>query len=125
VGANGQFQLLLVTNGFGGTMFYLAFFAYGAWRYRRDATPYGLAGVLVLLMGFVFMIAYDAVGEPLCFTMLAYALLWRNDTYLQSPDPDSGALTEEPGPTGARQRAITSRAPGALRQPRPAGPARA
>jgi hypothetical protein len=124
VGANGQFQLLLVANGFGGTMFYLAFFAYGAWRYRRDATPYGLAGVLVLLMGFVFMIAYDAVGEPLCFTMLAYALLWRNDTYVQNPDPDSGALTEEHA--GARQRAITSRAPGVpQRRPRPAGPARA
>jgi hypothetical protein len=37
-----------------------------------------VAGVLVLLLTFVFMIAYDAVGAPLAITMLSYALLWRN-----------------------------------------------
>ena len=25
------------------------------------------------------MLSYDAVGAPLGFTMLAYAMLWRND----------------------------------------------
>jgi hypothetical protein len=38
-----------------------------------------MAGVLVLLLTFVFMIAYNAVVAPLAFTMLSYALLWRNE----------------------------------------------
>jgi len=120
VGANGQLQLLLVCNGLAGTLFYLAFFIYGAWRYRRDGTPYGMAGVLVLLLSFVFMIAYDAVGEPLCFTMLAYALLWRNDVQMLSPDPESSDLPGESGTAGARRRAVTSRPPGLIpRRPQP------
>ncbi|MBO0809199.1 MAG: ligase, partial [Actinobacteria bacterium] len=52
----------------------------GSWRYRHDSTAAGMAGELVLLLSFVFMFAYDAVGIPLAITMLSYALLWRNDT---------------------------------------------
>jgi hypothetical protein len=78
IGANGQLWLLLICDGFLGAALYMSFFAYGCWRYRHDTTAYGLAGVLVLLLSFVFMIAYDAAGAPLGFTMLAYALLWRN-----------------------------------------------
>ncbi len=79
IGGNGQLWLLLIANGFLGTALYLSFFGYGIWRYRRDTTAYGLAGVLVLLLSFVFMVAYSAVGPPLGFTMLAYAMLWRNE----------------------------------------------
>jgi hypothetical protein len=79
VGSTGQLWLLLITDGILGTVLYLGFFAYGAWRFRRDTTPYGMAGVLVLLLTFVFMIAYNAVVAPLAFTMLSYALLWRNE----------------------------------------------
>jgi hypothetical protein len=83
VGGNGQLWLLLICSGFVGAFFYLAFFAFGVFRFWRDTTPYGVAGVLVLLLGFIFMLVYTAVGEPLCFSMLAYALLWRNDAYLR------------------------------------------
>jgi hypothetical protein len=79
IGGDGQMQLLLVSSGFVGAGLYVAFFGYGIWRYRRDRTPYGMAGVLVILLGFVFMFVYEAVGAPLVFTMLSYALLWRND----------------------------------------------
>ena len=79
IGGNGQLWLLLIANGFLGTALYLSFFAFGVWRYWRDRTPYGTAGVLVLLLTFVFMIAYTAIGAPLGFSMLAYGLLWRND----------------------------------------------
>ncbi len=79
VGSNGQLWLLLVCNGFVGTLFYLAFFAYGSWRFWRDPSPYGLAGVLVLLLSFVYMFAYTNVGAPLGITMLVYALLWKSD----------------------------------------------
>ena len=40
--------------------------------------PTGWPGVLALLLTFVFMFAYTATGAPLGFTMLAYAMLWRN-----------------------------------------------
>jgi hypothetical protein len=83
VGGDGQLQLLLITTGFLGAICYISFFAYGVWRYRRDTTPYGMAGVLVLLLMFLFMFVYEAGGPPLAFTMLAYALLWRNDREMQ------------------------------------------
>jgi hypothetical protein len=79
VGNNGQLWLLLICSGFVGAALYLGFFVFGTLRFWRDGTPEGIAGVLVLLLTFVFMIAYDAVGAPLGFTMLAYALLWRNE----------------------------------------------
>ncbi len=79
VGSNGQLWLLLICNGIVGAGLYLLFFARALWRYRRDMTPYGLAGSLAVLMSFVFMISYDAVGAPLAITMLSVALLWRDD----------------------------------------------
>ena len=79
IGGNGQLQLLLISSGIVGTLLYCSFFGYGIWRYRRDPTPYGMAGVMVLLGGFWFMFVYNAVGPPLTFTMLAYALMWRNE----------------------------------------------
>src|SRR5262249_55659483 len=80
VGSTGQLWLLLVCNGFVGAAFYLAFFGYGSWRYRRDLSPFGLAGVLVLVLSFLYAISYDATGAPLGFTVLAYAGLWESDS---------------------------------------------
>jgi len=84
VGSNGQLYLLLVCTGWLGTGLVLTFFAYLAWRYRRDKTPYGMAGVLVIGLSFVYMFAYTAVTAPLEFTLFAVALLWRNDQWMRS-----------------------------------------
>jgi hypothetical protein len=101
IGAHGQLWLLLFANGFVGTFFYLAFFGYGIWRFRRDKTAYGLAGELVLLLSFVFSFVYEAVGPTLTFTMLAYVLLWRNDMARQeelaAARPDEPAAREGGG----------------------------
>jgi hypothetical protein len=78
IGGNGQLWLLLISDGFLGAGLYVGFFLYGFWRYRRDRTPYGLAGQLTLLVTFVLMLSYTATGAPLGFTMLALAMLWRN-----------------------------------------------
>lgn len=96
VGSTGQLWLLLVCDGVVGTVLYLSFFGYGVWRFRRDLSPYGLAGVLVLLLTFVFMLAYDATGAPLGFTMLAYALLWKSDALPAAGSPQ--ALARAAGP---------------------------
>jgi hypothetical protein len=101
VGSTGQLWLLLINNGIFGTALYIGFFAYGAWRFRRDTTPYGLAGELVLLLTFIYLFAYNAVGPPLAFTMLAYALLWRNEREVLSP----GAASDG-GPAGRLRRAV-------------------
>jgi hypothetical protein len=85
IGGNGQLWLLLVSDGFLGAGLYVGFFLYGFWRYRRDTTPYGLAGQLTLLGTFVFMFAYTATGAPLGFTMLAFAMLWRNAQARRQP----------------------------------------
>jgi hypothetical protein len=76
--------LLLICNGWVGTAFFLSFFGYLGWRYRRDKTPYGMAGVLVILLSFLYMFAYTAVTAPLEFIMIAVALLWRNDQWLRT-----------------------------------------
>lgn len=79
VGSTGQLWLLLVCNGIVGTILYVAFFAGGIWRFRRDRTPYGYAGILALVLSLLYMISYTALSAPFAFTMLAYAMLWRND----------------------------------------------
>ena len=91
VGSNGQLYLLLICNGWLGTALFLSFFAYLAWRYRRDKTAYGMAGVLAIGLSFLYMFAYTAVTAPLEFTMIAVALLWRNDRWLRRSE-----LQEEP-----------------------------
>jgi hypothetical protein len=100
VGNNGQLWLLFICSGFVGAALYLAFFAYGAWRFWRDTSPEGIAGVLVLLLTFVFMIAYDAVGAPLAITMLSYALLWRNEMARRQAAPL--AMMGRPGGSNRR-----------------------
>jgi hypothetical protein len=87
VGSTGQLWLLLVCNGFIGALLYIGFFGYGAWRFRRDITPYGMVAVLVIGLSLMYMFFYDAVPAPLGLTMLAYALGWRNESHLQAQEP--------------------------------------
>jgi hypothetical protein len=99
IGGNGQLWLLLICSGFIGTALYFGFFTYGVWRYRRDTTPYGLAAVLVILLGYVFAIVYQAIGFPLAATMLSYVILWKNEREMRAealaevePEPDRRAI---------------------------------
>jgi hypothetical protein len=94
IGGNGQLWLLFICNGFLGAALYTGFFVHGIWRYRRDRTPYGLAGVLVLLLSLVFMVSYTATGAPLALTILGYAMLWRN---AQAQSTLAGPLTAGAG----------------------------
>jgi hypothetical protein len=84
VGSTGQLWMVLICSGIVGAIFYVGFFIVGAFAYWRDRSAYGLAGIAVLIAMFVCMFTYVAVGAPLAFTMLAYALLWRNDTQIRT-----------------------------------------
>ena len=97
IGSNGQLWLLLISDGFAGAALYLAFFAAGAIRYRRDTGMFGMAGVLVLLLSLWYSVAYVAVVAPLGFTMLAYAILWKNEMW------KTEVLTDQAPPKRVRQ----------------------
>jgi hypothetical protein len=78
IGGNGQLWQLLFAHGLVGTVAYLGFFAAGLWRFRRDATPVGIAASAAIVASLVAMFWYNALVTPLALTMLAYAALWRN-----------------------------------------------
>jgi hypothetical protein len=108
IGGNGQVQLLLICSGLAGVVFYVGFLVYGTWRYRRDPTPYGMAAELVLLLSFIFMFVYDAVGPTLAFTMLSLALLWRNDRERRQKSLAAGEPAGEAARLTTGTRAITA-----------------
>lgn len=79
LGSNGQVWANLVGQGLIGVAAYSIFFLYGAWRFRRDRSPIGYAGVLVLLLGALFQFYYNSLVTPLCFYLLSLVVLARND----------------------------------------------
>jgi hypothetical protein len=114
IGGDGQMQTLLICSGVTGALLYCGFFGYGVWRYRRDPTAYGMAGIMVIVLGFIFMFVYIAVGPPLVFTMLAYSLLWRNEPHWRAEkqrklaETESASFTGPPLPAGDGRRGITA-----------------
>jgi O-antigen ligase len=78
IGGNGQLWQLLFAHGLLGTLAYLGFFAFGLWRFRRDASPIGLAAAAAIVSTFAAMFWYNSLVTPLALTFLAYAALWRN-----------------------------------------------
>jgi len=95
LGINGHLWLLLVTNGFVGAAFYLGFFVDGIWRYRRDFSPEGIAGVTVLVMSLFFILVYNALISPLALYLLSYAVLWRNAMAAEGTLPVEAAARPE------------------------------
>ncbi|MBV9292361.1 MAG: hypothetical protein JO222_07920, partial [Frankiales bacterium] len=79
LGSNGQFWYDLIASGYVGAVLYVLFFVQYAWRYRRDLSPIGMGGQLVVLLVAFYGLVYDAVPSLLPFYMLSVALLWRND----------------------------------------------
>ena len=79
IGSTGQLWLLLIAQGLVGTALYFGFFLRVMWVYRRDRSPIGMGGTLVILLSFFYSFFYVALLIPLCATMLSVALLWRND----------------------------------------------
>jgi hypothetical protein len=86
IGGNGQLWQVLYAHGVVGTVTYFGFFGYGLWRFRRDRTAIGLAASTAIVGSFVSALWYNSLATPLAFTLLAYALLWRNQAALFGRD---------------------------------------
>lgn len=79
LGSTGQLWLVLISQGYVGTLLYVSFFLGTLLRFGRDPTPTGMSATLVVLLSFFYMLIYNALAMPLLITMLSIVLLWRND----------------------------------------------
>lgn len=79
IGSNGGFWLILFGQGFVGISLFTGFFLVVIARALRDTTPLGLAATAVVATSLFYTLFYPAAGSALTFTMIAVALLWRNE----------------------------------------------
>ncbi|MDE3720558.1 ligase [Nocardiopsis sp. N85] len=79
IGNAGQLWMTLIASGWVGTALFLGFFAATAWRYRSAVTIAGRGALLTVLLLFWYMFFYVALMSPLAVTMVAVALLWRDE----------------------------------------------
>lgn len=77
IGSTGHVWLLLVSQGYFGTILYYVFFGWTLWRYRRDNSVIGIAASTVLLLSVFFGFFYSALQIPLLIAMASVGLLWR------------------------------------------------
>jgi len=87
LGSNGQLWALLVGQGYVGALCYNGFFLYCLWRYRRDHSPIGVAGSLVLILMLFFQFTYGALEATLAYGLISVALLARNDRLRRAVAP--------------------------------------
>ncbi len=78
IGSTGHLWLLLVAQGWLGTILYVGFFLWSLWTFRRDHSPSGIAASAVVILSLFYLYFYAAVGVPLALAMLSLAVLWRN-----------------------------------------------
>lgn len=79
LGGNGQLWQVVFAHGLAGVACYLGFFLAVLWRFRRDHSPVGIVGWVVMVLSLTSMFYYNALLPPLVLTMLCYVLLWRNE----------------------------------------------
>ncbi len=117
IGGNGQLWQVIYAHGLAGTVAFFGFFAYGLWRFRRDRTAIGIAGTTALVSAMVASLWYNALVTPLCFALLGYALLWRNDQLAgEQVSPERAAVPARRTTTGPARRttAMPARRPASM-----------
>jgi hypothetical protein len=78
IGSSGQFWTEIFDHGWVGAGFFLAFFGFTIWTYRRDKTVVAQAGIIVVALTFVYMLFYGSMPVALTITMISIGLLWRS-----------------------------------------------
>jgi hypothetical protein len=106
VGSTGQLWQSMMTSGYIGAGLYVAFFLYLMWRYRRDVSPIGVGGTLVMGLAPFFALFYGAFSSPLVFYFLIAALLWRNELDRLAPSGPAPPPGTAPLPGAARRGAL-------------------
>jgi hypothetical protein len=84
IGSDGHLWHLLIAQGYVGALCYNAFLLVCLWRFRRDHTPIGMAGTLVLVLLLFFQFLYGVLPTTLAFGLISVALLARNDMHLRA-----------------------------------------
>jgi hypothetical protein len=77
IGGAGQLWLLLIAQGFLGTILYVGFFVRVILTYRHERGAVAIGGTAVLIMSLVFMPFYGSEGMPLALCLLAVAVMER------------------------------------------------
>jgi O-antigen ligase len=89
-GSTGQLWSVLFNNGIVGTMFFLGFFAWTIWTYRRDRSAVGQAAQLVVGLTFVYMLFYSSMPAAFSLTAIAVGMLAKSDRHLFPAAPARG-----------------------------------
>jgi hypothetical protein len=84
IGSDGHLWHLLIAQGYVGVFCYNAFFLACLWRFRRDHTPVGMAGTLIIVLVLFFQFLYGVLPTTLAFALISVALLARNDMHLRA-----------------------------------------
>lgn len=79
IGSTGQLWLILIAQGIVGACLYLGFFGSVLWRHRRDPSPIGVAGTIVVGLALFYSAFYTGLIIPLTVALLSVGLLWRNE----------------------------------------------
>jgi len=58
----------------------------------------------VILLSFIYLWTYDAVAAPLGITMLAYAILWRNEMHRRQSQPPIALRSDSAAPAVRQPR---------------------
>ena len=100
IGSTGQLWLVMFAQGIIGALFYVGFLLRSMWAYRGDHSILGIAGWLVIFLQLFYGAFYSALIIPLMVTLLAVALLWRNeqlrDEYGEFGGTDVALVTTRP-----------------------------
>ena len=78
-GSTGQLWATLFNQGIVGTLFYFGFFAVSLWLYRRHRGALAEAALVSVALTFVYMLFYSAVPIAPTLSVIAIALLWREE----------------------------------------------
>jgi len=78
IGSTGQLWLILIAQGVIGAALYVGFFLRTLWTHRRDHSPLGIAGTLVIALELFYGLFYTALTMALAIALLTVGLLQRN-----------------------------------------------
>ena len=85
VGTHGQFFLVLVSQGIPGLLFFSAFFAYSAVKFRGLDPPLVFWAHVGLLIFFVESLYYELLPLQLILVMVLLGLAWREIRHAEAP----------------------------------------